>query len=46
MIEGLLYVEDFTTDFRVHDCAWNLFALVVVKEQEVLVNRKIKSILQ
>ena len=46
VIEGLLYVEDFTTDFRVHDCAWNLFALVVVKEQEVLVNWKIKSILQ
>ena len=26
------------TDFRVHDRTWNLFALVVVEEQEVVVN--------
>ena len=34
------------TDFRVHDCTWNLFALVVVEEQEVVINRKIKLISQ
>ena len=34
------------TDFRVHDRTWNLFALVVVEEQEVVVNQKIKFILQ
>ena len=47
MLEGLLYVEDQSpqTDFRVHDRTWNLFALLVVEEQEV-VNRKIKLILQ
>ena len=26
------------TDFPVHDRTWNLFALVVVEEQEVVVN--------
>ena len=26
------------TDFRVHDRTWNLFAHVVVEEQEVAVN--------
>ena len=26
------------TDFRVHDRTWNLFALVVVEEQEVVVD--------
>ena len=48
MFEGLLYVEDQSpqTDFRVHDDrTWNLFALLVVEEQEV-VNRKIKLISQ
>ena len=47
MFEGLLYVEDQSpqTDFRVHGRTWNLFALLVVEEQEV-VNRKIKLILQ
>ena len=47
MFEGLLYIEDQSpqTDFRVHDRTWNLFALLVVEEQEV-VNRKIKLILQ
>ena len=46
VFEGLLYVEDQSpqTDFRVHDRTWNLFALLVVEEQEV-VNRKIKLIL-
>ena len=34
------------TDFRVHDRRWNLFALVVVEEQEVVVNWKIKLILK
>ena len=47
MFEGLLYIEDQSpqTDFRVHDRTWNLFALLVGEEQEV-VNRKIKLILQ
>ena len=34
------------TDFRVHDCTWNLFALVVVEEQEVVINWKIKLVSQ
>ena len=47
MFEGLLDIEDQSpqTDFRVHDRTWNLFALLVVEEQEV-VNRIIKLILQ
>jgi len=39
VIEGLLSP---LTDFRVHDRTWNLFALVIVEEQEVVVNWKIK----
>ena len=39
VIEGLLYVEDFTINwFRVRDRTWDLFALVI----EVVVNWKIK----
>ena len=34
------------TDFRVHDRTWNLFAIVVVEEQEVVINWKIKLISQ
>ena len=47
MFEGLLYVEDQSpqTDFRVLDRTWNLFAVLVVEEKEV-VNRNIKLILQ
>ena len=44
VFEGLLYVEDFTTNW--FSRSWNLFALVVVEEQEVVVNWKIKLILE
>jgi len=44
VLEGLLYVEDFATNW--FSRTWNLFALVVVEEQEVVVNWKINLILQ